>query len=48
MVVEVGLIKIASEVRLASFDQSIAGVWWEKLSKLSKRHNDSVGSLCLR
>ena len=29
MVAEVGLIRIASEARFASFDQSIAGVWRE-------------------
>jgi len=35
MVPEVGLIRIASEARFASFDQSIAGVWWEILSRVS-------------
>ena len=48
MVVEVGLTWIASEVRLTSFDQSIADIWWEELLKVSKRHNNSVGSSRLR
>ena len=48
MVAEVGLIRIASEARFASFDQSIAGVWRKTLSSVSLGHNDSVGFSCLR